>query len=223
MTDNNKAEIATLQDAILYVSEQCQFVEKNTEVKFKAKSGAEVGYFAAGEEDFLKVISPAMRFAKLTIVCKDVEPLVANINNFIGKYTWEVQFNDETRIIRSLGQGADIGDKATSKAATNGRKYALRHLFNIATGDDPDAFHSEQIKQEQEEHQKQIKTLNDNQQYYKDVGNAIAKYKDITTLQEYFDVVKAGDKFKQLPQAGQDALNKAFEGKIKEMEGKQND
>lgn len=42
------------------------------------------------------------------------------------------------------GDGIDSGDKATGKALTYGRKYALIDLFNLSKGDDPDKEASEE-------------------------------------------------------------------------------
>lgn len=44
------------------------------------------------------------------------------------------------------GDGVDSGDKATGKANTYARKYALIDLFNISKGDDPDVEASQEYK-----------------------------------------------------------------------------
>lgn len=41
-------------------------------------------------------------------------------------------------VTEGIGQGFDPGDKALSKAQTQGRKYALLLALNISTGDDPE-------------------------------------------------------------------------------------
>jgi hypothetical protein len=45
----------------------------------------------------------------------------------------------------ALGEGSDVGDKATNKAMTDAYKYFLRQLFMIAGGADPDRTSSEEL------------------------------------------------------------------------------
>lgn len=47
--------------------------------------------------------------------------------------------------IESFGRGIDNGDKGFGKASTYARKYALLNAYKIATGEDPDATHSEDL------------------------------------------------------------------------------
>ena len=47
----------------------------------------------------------------------------------------------------ATGEGMDMGDKSVNKASTGMLKYALRQTFLIETGDDPDAFSSEEQEQ----------------------------------------------------------------------------
>jgi hypothetical protein len=47
--------------------------------------------------------------------------------------------------IESFGRGVDNGDKGFGKASTYARKYALLNAYKIATGEDPDATHSEDL------------------------------------------------------------------------------
>ena len=46
--------------------------------------------------------------------------------------------------VHAVGEGMDTGDKSANKASTGLLKYALRQTFLIETGDDPDAFSSEE-------------------------------------------------------------------------------
>jgi len=48
--------------------------------------------------------------------------------------------------IESYGKGLDNGDKGFGKASTYARKYALLNAYKIATGEDPDAEKSEDVK-----------------------------------------------------------------------------
>jgi hypothetical protein len=45
-----------------------------------------------------------------------------------------------------FGDGIDSGDKATGKANTYARKYALIDLFNLSKGDDPDREASQEYQ-----------------------------------------------------------------------------
>lgn len=48
--------------------------------------------------------------------------------------------NDESSFIvtQAFGEGADVADKVLSKCMTMAYKYALREVFMISTGDDPE-------------------------------------------------------------------------------------
>ncbi len=48
--------------------------------------------------------------------------------------------------VESFGKGLDSGDKGFGKASTYARKYALLNAYKIATGEDPDAEKSNDIK-----------------------------------------------------------------------------
>ena len=52
----------------------------------------------------------------------------------------------ETLTVCGYGDGIDSGDKATGKANTYARKYALIDAFNLSKGDDPDKDASQEYK-----------------------------------------------------------------------------
>ena len=58
-----------------------------------------------------------------------------------------VDLEDTTQFldVESYGRGVDNGDKGFGKASTYARKYALLNAYKIATGEDPDATHSEDL------------------------------------------------------------------------------
>lgn len=58
------------------------------------------------------------------------------------------------------GDGIDSGDKATGKANTYARKYALIDLFNLSKGDDPDKEASQEYKPIEKSTQEQIAKIN---------------------------------------------------------------
>jgi len=53
---------------------------------------------------------------------------------------------DERLTVSGYGDGIDSGDKATGKANTYARKYALIDAFNLSKGDDPDKDASQEYK-----------------------------------------------------------------------------
>lgn len=57
------------------------------------------------------------------------------------------------------GDGIDSGDKATGKAITYARKYALIDLFNLSKGDDPDKDASEEYQKIQMASAEQVSTI----------------------------------------------------------------
>lgn len=48
--------------------------------------------------------------------------------------------------VESFGKGIDNNDKGFGKASTYARKYCLLNAYKIATGEDPDADHSDDFK-----------------------------------------------------------------------------
>lgn len=62
-----------------------------------------------------------------------------------AKYRFDLTFirpdgQKETEPVWVLGEGADSYDKSSNKSMSAARKYALLMVFQISTGDDPDAF-----------------------------------------------------------------------------------
>lgn len=61
--------------------------------------------------------------------------------------------SDQVYTVKSVGTGIDSEDKGAYKAQTGALKYALRQLFLIPTGDDPDQW-SEPAEKPQQQNQK---------------------------------------------------------------------
>lgn len=59
-----------------------------------------------------------------------------------------IDVEDPTQFIdvESFGKGIDSNDKGFGKASTYARKYCLLNAYKIATGEDPDAVHSDDFK-----------------------------------------------------------------------------
>jgi hypothetical protein len=134
-------DLASLAAKLLKVMKACAVVpkdERNAAQKYKYVSSDAV----------LKRVNGALVDAGLATVCSmeilDRQPRTTNSGG-----TWElVTVKAKLTIIDSetgasidsegIGQGFDGGDKALSKAQTQGRKYAWLLALNISTGEDPE-------------------------------------------------------------------------------------
>ena len=134
-------DLASLATKLLKVMKACAVVpkdERNAAQKYKYVSSDAV----------LKRVNGALVDAGLATVCSmeilDRQPRTTNSGG-----TWElVTVRAKLTIIDSetgasidsegIGQGFDGGDKALSKAQTQGRKYAWLLALNISTGEDPE-------------------------------------------------------------------------------------
>lgn len=67
---------------------------------------------------------------------------------------------NESIVSEGYGDGIDSGDKATGKATTYARKYALIDLFNLSKGDDPDKEASQEYKPIEKSTKEQIAKIN---------------------------------------------------------------
>ena len=106
------------------------------------------GYKYAGEADLLKVLRPAMIEEGLLLIPSGAEhsPIDEHGNTHVSiAYTLAHKDGDvwPDKIV-AFGSGNDrnkngVGDKGTYKALTGANKYLLFKLFQIETGDDPEA------------------------------------------------------------------------------------
>lgn len=114
-----------------------------------------LNYSFAGEAAILGQLHPAFQEAGLAWAVVGCELVAseqystksgASMNRVLVKATYSLTHAEsgQSETIQSIGEGADSGDKATSKAMTSALKYALRQTFLIETGDDPDHTPSEQ-------------------------------------------------------------------------------
>ncbi len=133
---------AALAAKLLKVMKACAVVPKD-------EKNAAQHYKYVSSDAVLKRVNGALVDAGLATVCAmevlDRQPRTTNSGG-----TWElVTVRAKLTIIDSetgatiesegIGQGFDGGDKALSKAQTQGRKYAWLLALNISTGDDPEA------------------------------------------------------------------------------------
>jgi hypothetical protein len=113
-----------------------------------------LNYSFAGEAAIIEKLHPAFREAGLVWAVTGCEVVAseqystksgASMNRVMVKATYSLTHAEsgQAEQIQAVGEGADSGDKATSKAMTSALKYALRQTFLIETGDDPDHTPSE--------------------------------------------------------------------------------
>lgn len=124
------------------------YVQKGGENKFH-------GYKYAGEADLLRVLRPAMLEEGLLLIPSGAEcsPVDEHGNTHVSiAYTLAHKDGDvwPEKII-AFGSGNDrnkngVGDKGTYKALTGANKYLLFKLFQIETGDDPEATDGEKAE-----------------------------------------------------------------------------
>lgn len=107
-----------------------------------------LNYSFAGEADLIAAIRPALVEHGIVISIAeyvDVERCTMTTKNGaimnVTMLRAVVRFTHTSGThvdVQALGEGADSGDKSTTKAMTCAYKYALRQTFAIETGDDPD-------------------------------------------------------------------------------------
>lgn len=105
-------------------------------------------YSYASDEDLLTVLQPAMAANGLALVPQRTElRTVEHSPDAKGKPQWRTELvvtyrllhtSGESTEVQSPGCGIDGEDKGAYKAMTGALKYALRHLFLVPTGQDPE-------------------------------------------------------------------------------------
>ncbi len=111
------------------------------------------GYDYASEADFLRAIQPAMAANGLAMIPVVVAftrepgpPTGKGRAQWVtsGVVTYELRHTSgESVTVQAPASGIDGEDKGAYKAMTGALKYALRQVFLIPTGDDPEADHVE--------------------------------------------------------------------------------
>ena len=105
-------------------------------------------YSYASDADLLLILQPAMIAAGLALVPHDIDiQTVEHSPDRKGKPVWRsdlvvtwmlIHISGESMIVKAPGCGVDGEDKGAYKAMTGALKYALRHLFLVPTGNDPE-------------------------------------------------------------------------------------
>lgn len=113
------------------------------------------GYSAITESDVLKAVNVAEKEFRVKSYLKDIEIIDQHYVNLQSNYTtWHFvrvkaivevvnldNINEKVQFV-GLGDGWDVGDKASNKAQTYALKYALLKGYKIVSGDDGDYFAS---------------------------------------------------------------------------------
>lgn len=150
--------VKDIHHAINEVYKRIGYVAK----KGKVDMGNNRSYKFAGEAEFIAAIRPEM--AELGIYQQPLHvEIVTNERiesekEWNGKITKSYQHRAVIKTVyrfihkdsatwvevTAIGEGMDTGDKAFNKAMTGANKYAVRQLFMIETGDDPDKYASDE-------------------------------------------------------------------------------
>lgn len=160
-----------LYEKIQAVSNAVNNIEKNLSVGIGAYS-----YKAVGDLDVTLSVKKAETKFKLISIPVKQELISSEVVKTLKRDNTEgltyvdnikltlkiVDLEDPTQFIEveSFGKGIDSGDKGFGKASTYARKYALLNAYKIATGADPDANKSEEMKIEKTITEKRVKVEN---------------------------------------------------------------
>jgi hypothetical protein len=156
-TENEKQEVKKLNlyEKIQAVSLDVNNISKSMTVgsgnySYKAVGDLQVTLAVKKSEAEFKIISIPIKqeVVKSEIIRGEKDGKITLM--FIDDIKMTVRFydlEDTTQFldIESFGRGVDNGDKGFGKASTYARKYALLNAYKIATGEDPDATHSEDL------------------------------------------------------------------------------
>lgn len=130
--------------------------------KGKVDIGNNRSYKFAGEAEFIAAIRPEMAEAGIYQQPLSVQIIANERIEFVKEWDGKVTRTYQHRVVIqstyrfthiysgtfvdvvAVGEGMDSGDKSFNKAMTGANKYALRQLFMIETGDDPDKYASDE-------------------------------------------------------------------------------
>jgi ERF superfamily len=197
----------TLVKAILYVRKRCPYILKTGEMSVQGKT---VKY--ASEGDIINGVGDLMTQAGLVLVPHRVriefhEVYSSKSGGSMNRVSMVVTYklahvNGQEMDVEAAGEGTDPGDKASPKAMTGAHKYALRQIFNVETGMDPDRVSSDEMERAAPEtarastqrttagsngqHQKkETKKEPTPEETVKAAAQAIARANDVKTLEHY--------------------------------------
>jgi len=146
-----------LYEKIQSVGDEIRNIEKDMTV-----GGGNYSYKAVGDLGVTLAVKDAEKKHRLTSIPFKQDLINSEVVRTIKKDNIEsltyvdtikmtvriIDLDDTTQFIdiESFGKGIDSGDKGFGKASTYARKYALLNAYKIATGEDPDANKSEEVK-----------------------------------------------------------------------------
>ncbi len=155
-----------LTQAKLNVMKKVPYIRKTGEMKLSKDANAKVQYTFASEADLLDKLHPAMMEEGLVIspkrsAIKESMQYQSSTGGMTHRVQVEVTYElchvgGESQEVSTVGEGCDYGDKAATKAMTAALKVALRQIFLIELGDEPENQTSEIHQQKSEP--KQIST-----------------------------------------------------------------
>lgn len=162
----SKEELQELRKLNLYEKIQAVSLEVNNITKNMTVGSGNYSYKAVSDVDVtLQVKKAEAKFKLNSIPLKQemihheilrgkkikqgVEEETTNFYCVIKMTTKIIDLEDITQFetIESYGTGIDNGDKGVGKASTYARKYALLNAYKIASGEDPDAIHSNELNE----------------------------------------------------------------------------
>lgn len=130
----------TLTEAVLAVMREVAYVQKEQSPGLR--------YSFASESEMIAVLRPAMvRHGVIgpvpirsTVVHRETfgEKKMGMHVIIVREFRFLHAHSQDTIEVETLGEAMDAGDKAIPKAMTLAKKYALREIFLLETGDDPD-------------------------------------------------------------------------------------
>lgn len=131
-----------LYEKISAISDEVQYIQKDGRISFGSTS-----YKAVTEAKVTSIIKPKLCKHKVLIVPVDIdERRDGNITTLRTTYkVINAENPDEWFTAVSVGQGSDTQDKGANKASTASWKYLVLRLFNIPSGEDPDAISSDEL------------------------------------------------------------------------------
>lgn len=131
-----------LYEKISAISDEVQYIQKDGKIEFGSNK-----YKVVTESKVTSIIKPKLCKYRIVIVPVNIdERREGNITTL--KTTYKIinaEDPAEWFAAESVGQGSDTQDKGANKASTASWKYLLLRLFNIPSGEDPDAVSSDEL------------------------------------------------------------------------------
>lgn len=136
---------ANIYEAINAVMAEVSFIQK--------KKTANLPYSFAGETTIIDSLRESMINHGIVMLPVGIEDLRletyqtknqakdgGSTNRVVAKFSFDFVHapSGTSHRVTTLGEGADVGDKAANKSMTASKKYALLQSFLLRSGDDPD-------------------------------------------------------------------------------------